>query len=102
MKKIFAYILFTTLGLIIGVAVVVTTYYIKNKTTEVWTSTADLYGENGLLIPRGTEFIHHHWMSEGFATLRLYLNVEGSTLDTFTTKQEPKYNLVIPYSVTEK
>jgi hypothetical protein len=41
-------------------------------------------------------------MPKGFATLRLYLNVEGTTLDTFTIKKEPAFNLVIPYSVWEK
>jgi len=102
LKKTFTFIMFTMLGILIGVAGTLSIYYLKNQRTEVWTSQTELHDDNGLVIPRGTKFIHQRWMPEGFATLRLYLNIEGSTLDAFTKKQEPKYNLVIPYSVWEE
>jgi hypothetical protein len=36
-------------------------------------------------------------MAEGFATIKLYLNIEGAGLSQFESKIESKYNLVIPY-----
>ena len=99
MIRILLKIMMLCLGVLIGIAGTMTVYYLRNRTTEVWTAQSDLISDKGLMIPKGTELVHLRWMPEGFATLRLYLNVEGSTLDTFSVKQEPGFHLVIPYSV---
>jgi len=86
MRKTITCLAFTILGILIGITGTLTAIYLKHQTTEVWTSQVDLKNDKGLLIPQGTQFIHQRWMPEGFATLRLYLNIEGSTLDAFTKK----------------
>ena len=46
-------------------------------------------------------FSHDTWMPEGFATLRLYVNVEGNALEKFQQRTENKRQLKIPYWVAE-
>lgn len=69
--------------------------------TEVWTSSSDLSLDGDIRIPRGVELVHDAWMPEGFATLRLYVNVEGSALEKFERRTEQKRHLKIPYWVSE-
>lgn len=69
--------------------------------TEVWTASNNLTLDGNITIPSGIELVHDRWMPEGFATLRLYVNVEGDALDRFERRKEPKRQLKIPYWVTQ-
>jgi hypothetical protein len=54
----------------------------------------------GIVIPKGTKLICDTAMSEGFDTLRIYINVDPVTLDTqFTRIMDDRALLVIPYWV---
>ena len=69
--------------------------------TEVWTTSSDLILDGNVRIPSGVELVHDAWMPEGFATLRLYVNVEGTALEKFERRTEQKRQLKIPYWVSE-
>ena len=89
------------IGMVIGAAGLFFMMYGYPGKTEVWTAKTDLRLDEGIVIPGGTEFVHHRWMPEGFATIKLYLNVEGQALDAFDRRVEPHYNVIIPYSLYE-
>ena len=65
-------------------------------TTEVWRTSHEVTSESGVVIPRGVDLIQERWMSEGFVTLKLYVKVEGATLEHFDRRTEAQRNLVIP------
>lgn len=69
--------------------------------TEVWTTSSDLVLEGNILIPGGVDLVHDTWMPEGFARLKLYVNVEGADLEKFERRTEPKSQLRIPYWVVD-
>lgn len=69
--------------------------------TEVWTTSADLTLDGDVAVPKGTELVLDTWMPEGFATLKLYVNVEGDALDKFERRTEAKRHLKIPHWVSE-
>ena len=71
------------IGMVIGPAGLFFMIYGYPGQTEVWTAKTDLRFDDGILIPAGTEFVHHRWMPEGFATTKLYLNIEGQALEAF-------------------
>jgi len=97
MKKIIVILTIFLLGVFVGLLTSVGYLYYRNRKTEIWVSNSDIRSSDGLQIPADTEFIHERWMPEGFATIKLYLNIEGAGLDAFESKIESKYNLVIPY-----
>ena len=86
-------------GFFLGVAAAVGGYLLLHRSTVVYKTTAELRAGD-IRIPPGTELIHHAAMSEGFATLALYLNVQPATLQQrFSRHVEAKPLLVIPYWV---
>ena len=71
------------------------------STTEVWTTASEVSLDGGIVIPSGIDLVHHRWMPEGFATLKLYVNVEGDALENFNKCTQAKRNLVIPHWVVK-
>ena len=69
--------------------------------TEVWTTSSDLVLEGKILVPSGVELVHDTWMPEGFARLKLYVNVGGADFDRFERHIDPRRQLTIPYWVSE-
>jgi len=99
--KLFIGIASTLGGIVIGAVSVFLIMFGYPGKTEVWTAKTALQLDEGIVIPDGTELIHHRWMPEGFATIKLFINVEGTALDAFDRRVEPHYNLIIPYSLFE-
>ena len=88
---------FLSLGAyVLGMATVPVLYYLTNRTTEVWVANRPVTAE-GIVIPAGTKLVHDRSMSEGFDTLRLYINVAAPEDRLFTRSTEPHSFLVIPY-----
>jgi hypothetical protein len=84
-----------------GVAASVASYVAAHRSTTVFTTTATITAD-GIVVSPGTQLIHEASMSEGFDTLRLYLNVDPLTLDRkFQRRVESKAFLVIPYWVRQ-
>ena len=89
-------------GLLVAAAVSVWVWTEFHSTTsEVWTTSTEVKLENGATIPAGSELTVHRYMPEGFATLRLSVNVEGESTSKFETRLEDVSFLVIPYSVVQ-
>ena len=76
-------------------------WYWKNSSTEVWVVKRTLQAETGIVLPVGTELILERWMPEGFAALKLGINVEGEELEDFESRIEPIAFLRIPYFAEE-
>lgn len=86
------------LGLVLGVAVAVGGFYYLNRRTTVLTARESIAVEGGIVLPKGTQLIHDSSTSEGFETLRLYVNVSSAELPKhFDRRQERHAFLVIPY-----
>ena len=79
-----------------GVGLYLLWKYQHPNETEVWVTNDPVQLANGAVLPVGTEFTIEHWMPEAFVTLTLHVNVEGSALDKFDRRMEPKRNLTIP------
>ena len=91
-------VLALVLGVLLGVAVTVAAYVVTNRTSNVFVLKETIRLHDGIVLPKGTQFAHHSSMSEGFETLKLFVNI--STADApqlFDTRIETKSELVIPY-----
>ncbi len=93
-------------GFLLGVAATsLVTYLLLQEfhpsTTEVWTASTDLTLANGSTIRDGTEFVVDAYMPEGFVSLKLFVNVEGESLSSFTKRPENARVLKIPYWVEQ-
>lgn len=96
--KAVAYLL---VGVVIGVLGTLAAYLIPHRDTVIYEAVHPLTAE-GIVIPKGTKLIHDTAMSEGFDTLRLYINVEPETAAKhFTRTVDPRSMLVIPYWVRD-
>ncbi|MEO8379039.1 MAG: hypothetical protein ABI779_05200 [Acidobacteriota bacterium] len=60
-------------GVVAGVLGTVVAYAVAHRNTVVYEATHDVESD-GILIPKGTNLIHDATMSEGFDTLKLYIN----------------------------
>ena len=98
MKPLLLMISSLVLGAAVGVACTLYLVFGWPPETVVFT-TNERIAAGEIEIPGGTELVLHRYMPEGFATLRLYLNVEGEAWSKFSTRAEPVFDLVIPYSV---
>lgn len=87
------------IGALFGAALLGGYWYWRHSSTEVWIATHTLESDNGIVVPAGTELILERWMPEGFAALKLGINVEGVTLDNFQRRSEKASFLRIPYFV---
>lgn len=86
-------------GVVIGVLATPGAYVFVNRDTVVYEARQTVIAE-GIVIPKGTKLIHDTTMSEGFDTLRIYVNVDPVALDTeFTRTVDDRALLVIPYWV---
>lgn len=74
-------IIFIIVGIVLGVAGTVGGYFYANRQTEVWTTTMELIGENGMKIPAGTDMFYDRSMSEGFHRAKIYINLTIPTTD---------------------
>ena len=83
-------------GLLCGVGVTIGGYFYVNRNTEIWTTTAELTGENGLIIPPGTEMVYDRSMSEGFHRTRIYLNLSIPTTEQKIEKSISEHSFLIP------
>ena len=84
----------TILGMLLTIGV---SGYLDRRTT-VFTARENIALAPGIVLPKGTELIHHSSMSEGFETLTLFLNVHTSELpNRFERRVENRAALVIPY-----
>ena len=101
MRQGIARIVLLAVGMVLGSIGTIGLWYLKHDSTQVWTADVDLISDNGITIPQGTQLILDTWMPEGFARLKLYINIEGSTLGTFKKATESEFNLVIPYAAVE-
>lgn len=89
-------------GIVIGVAGTVAAYFFVHRDTVVYEARETVVAEEGIVIPAGTKLIHEAAMSEGFDTLRLYINVDPLTAKKkFTRSVDQRPLLVIPYWVAE-
>ena len=70
-------------------------------TSEVWRAEKQLTLANGATIPEGTEMTVDQYMPEGFVRLKLAINVEGESLESFSKRKERLSNLSIPYWVEQ-
>ena len=86
-------------GVIFGAVFLSGYWYWRHSSTEVWVATHSLETDSGIVIPAGTELIFERWMPEGFAALKLGINVEGATLDNFQRHTEQASFLRIPYFI---
>lgn len=87
------------LGAVFGAAVSGGYWYWRHSSSEVWVTTNTMTSDSGIVIPAGTELILESWMPEGFAALKLGINVEGDTLDDFQRRTDQAGFLRIPYFV---
>jgi len=96
MKNLLLALVSLAVGLFAGIAS--TLYFIFGGPvgTTVFTAAKPLHAD-GIEIPAGTELVLDRYMPEGFETLRLYINVEGGPLSIFSTRDDPRFNLVLPY-----
>lgn len=99
MRRIVAWALIFFAGSMFGAASVVAAYIFVHRDTMVYTTNEEISAE-GIVIPPGTELIHHAEMSEGFDTLVLFLNVEpADESGKFTKRVDDRSFLVRPYWV---
>ncbi|MDH3692674.1 MAG: hypothetical protein OEU36_24875 [Gammaproteobacteria bacterium] len=70
-----------------------------SATSEIWRAEKQLKLANGATIPEGTEMTVDQYMPEGFVSLKLAINVEGESLESFSKRTERFPNLSIPYWV---
>jgi hypothetical protein len=84
-------------GTLVGAAALSGYWYWLHRSSEVWVATQTLQSADGMVVPAGTELVLETWMPEGFAALRLGINVEGETLDLFERRRESASFLRIPY-----
>jgi hypothetical protein len=78
-------------GIILGIAGTVGVYFYANRQTEVWTTTAELVGKNGMKIPAGTPMFYDASMSEGFYRAKIYINLTVPTTDQKIKKSISKH-----------
>ncbi|MBC7821881.1 MAG: hypothetical protein IAG10_33765 [Planctomycetaceae bacterium] len=96
--KAVAYLL---VGVAIGVLGTLASYRVLHRDTVVYETVHPVTAE-GIVIPRGTKLIHDTAMSEGFDTLRLYINVESeAAAKHFKRTVDRRSMLVIPYWVRD-
>jgi len=72
-----------------------------SATSEIWRAEKQLTLENGATIPEGTEMTVYQYMPEGFVSLKLAINVDGESLESFSKRTERFPNLSIPYWVEQ-
>jgi len=93
---------------ILGAASILAGIMYSHRDTVVYTSKTPLVAEvwsggvvrGQISISEGVDLVHDHFMSEGFDTLHLSLNVEPSILDEcFNRTVDDRPNLEIPYWV---
>jgi hypothetical protein len=88
-------------GVVIGILGTLATYLLLHRDTVVYETIHQVTAE-GIVIPPGTKLIHDTAMSEGFDTLRLYINVDaGTAAKHFKRTVDPAGLLVIPYWVRD-
>ena len=97
--KLFVAISGFLVGSIFGAVLLSGYWYWQHSSTVVWVATHSLEADSGIVIPEGTELILERWMPEGFAALKLGINVEGATLDNFQRRTEKAGFLRIPYFI---
>jgi len=98
MAKIAQILLSLLFGILLGAGVVGAAWYRwLSEPSELWTVSEPLTLENGSILPVGTDLILHRYMPEGFATLKLYVNVEGEELDSFKISADEPPQLVVPH-----
>lgn len=101
-RSLLGSILLVASGVAAGAGTTVAGYLVAHRSTIVFTA-RETVSAGGIVIPAGTKLVHDSFMSEGFDTLRLYLNVDPSTLEQkFQRRVEPESFLVIPYWVEEE
>lgn len=85
-------------GFALGAAAVAGAYWYRNRATVVLAAREEIVADGGIVLPKGTQLIHDTSMSEGFETLRLYVNVQTVDLPKrFEQRTEKQAFLVIPY-----
>jgi len=86
------------LGVALGAAIAVGSFYYLNRRTTVLSARETIAVEGGIVLPKGTQLIYDSSMSEGFETLRLYVNVSTADLPKHFDRHEERHRfLVIPY-----
>jgi hypothetical protein len=86
------------IGMFLGAAIAAGAFYYLNRRTTVLTARESISVEGGIVLPKGTQLIHDSSMSEGFETLRLYVNVSTSDLPQhFERRHEKRAFLIVPY-----
>jgi hypothetical protein len=95
---------------VLGAASMLAVYSYRQRDTVVYTTKVPIIAETRsvgplnakILVPEGIDLVHDHFMSEGFDTLRLYLNVEPKVLDDcFDRRIDHRPGVVIPYWVKD-
>jgi methionine-rich copper-binding protein CopC len=82
----------------VAIGVICTSIYSRFDRSDsiVWTTTAPLTSEDGLIIPTGTELIYDDSMSEGFSRAKLYLNISPEIENTRIKSATSEHKNYIP------
>ncbi len=86
-------------GVLVGAGALGGYWLWQHRTTEVWVTKHAMKSASGILVPKGTQLVLERWMPEGFAALKLGINVEGEALDQFDRRVEQKRFLRLPYFI---
>ena len=78
------------LGVVLGATTAVGSFYYLNRRTIVLTALETIAVEGGIVLPKGTQLVHDSSMSEGFETLRLYVNVSTADLPNHFDRRQEK------------
>jgi hypothetical protein len=90
------------LGMVVGVAITTSGWWLLNRRTRVMTTTSEVRLEGGIVLPKGTDLTFDTSMSEGFEVLKLYVNVNHPAFDRlFQARSEPHGFFIHPYWVSE-
>jgi len=99
--KLGSFLLIFVSGVATGGGALAAYWYSTHSTTDVWVASEVMRSSDGIIIPPGTEFVFRRWMPEGYAALKLSVNVEASALEKFERRTEEKSFLRLPYWITE-
>ena len=100
MRPVISFAIVLLVGVCLGAAIAAGSFYYLNRRTTVLSARETIAVEGGIVLPKGTQLIHDSSMSEGFETLRLYVNVSTADLPKhFEQRQERHAFMVIPYWV---
>lgn len=89
-------------GVVLGALGLFCAYLYKHQSTTVFTAKKTIQAGNGIIIPRGTELVYEHGLSEGIECVKLFINMTPSFAnEAFEIRREHKSFLVIPHWVDE-